>query len=107
MNLSAPAYFIFNVIIHDEVALKPYLENVEASYKAFGGKRIVMGAKCEALEGTPPAGQMVILAFSSLKQAHAWYDSPAYQAIIPFRLPAATTQTWLVEGVPPSPNFSE
>ena len=100
MNASAPAYFIFNVVIHDPVALKPYLEKVEASYKAFGGKRIVMGGECETLEGEPPQGRLVILAFSSLAQAHAWHDSPAYQAILPFRLQAASTQTWLVAGVP-------
>lgn len=100
MNTSVPAYFIFNVIVHDTETLKPYLENVEASYKAFGGKRIVMGGECCALEGEPPQGLMVILAFSTLEKAHAWHNSPAYQAILPFRLQAATTQTWLVEGVP-------
>ncbi|WP_241569036.1 hypothetical protein [Rosenbergiella collisarenosi] len=41
MNTPAPAFFIFNVIVHDTKTLKPYLENVEASYKAFGGKRMV------------------------------------------------------------------
>ncbi|MDR3431701.1 MAG: DUF1330 domain-containing protein [Rouxiella aceris] len=101
MNSSAPAYFIFNVVIHDEAALKPYLDNVEASYKAFGAKRIVMGGKCETLEGAAPQGLMVVLAFSSLEKAHAWHDSPAYQAILPCRLQATTTQTWLVEGIPP------
>lgn len=101
MNSSTPAYFIFNVIIHDEATLKPYLDNVEASYQAFGGKRIVMGGKCETVEGASPQGRMSILAFSSLQQAHAWHDSPAYQAILPLRLQATTTQAWLVEGVPP------
>ncbi|MDU1920109.1 DUF1330 domain-containing protein [Enterobacter sp.] len=101
MNPANPAYYIFNVNIHDAEALKPYLDNVEASYKAFGGKRIVMGGKCTTLEGEPPQGRMVILAFSSMEKAVAWHDSPAYQAILPVRLQAATTQTWLVEGVPP------
>lgn len=100
MDTSAPAYFIFNVIIHDLEALKPYLEKVEASYKAFGGERIVMGGECRTLEGEPPQGLIVILAFSRLEKAQAWYDSPDYQAILPYRLRAATTQTWLVEGSP-------
>ncbi|MBT0721052.1 hypothetical protein HGT70_07115 [Rosenbergiella collisarenosi] len=35
MNTPAPAFFIFNVIVHDTKTLKPYLENVEASLQGI------------------------------------------------------------------------
>ena len=34
---------------------------------------------------TPPAGATVILAFNSMDDLKAWWNSPAYQAIIPLR----------------------
>lgn len=101
MGNHSSAYFIFDVVIHDEAALKPYLDNVAASYKAFGGKRIVMGGECQTIEGNAPAGHLVILQFDNIEQAQAWHDSPAYQAILPFRLNATTTHAWLVEGIAP------
>ncbi len=46
MNTSAPAYFIFNVIVHDTETLKPYLENVEASQlQGIRGKKNCHGGR--------------------------------------------------------------
>ena len=36
--------------------------------------------------------------FDSPEQAQAWYDSPAYQAILPLRLRNATTRVLLAAG---------
>ncbi|MDR2261876.1 DUF1330 domain-containing protein [Enterobacter soli] len=101
MNVSEPAYFIFDVVIHDPAAMQPYREKVEASYKAFGGKRLVMGGQCDTVEGNGPQGMLVMLQFDSAEQAHAWHDSPAYQEIIHYRHAAASTNAWLVKGVMP------
>jgi uncharacterized protein (DUF1330 family) len=100
MKPSEPAYFIFDVVIHDAAAMQPYRENVEASYKAFGGKRLVMGGQCDTVEGNGQ-GMLVMLQFDSVGQAHAWHDSPAYQDIIHYRHAAASTNAWLVKGVIP------
>ena len=51
---------------------------------------------------TPPAGSFVILAFNSMDNVKAWWNSPAYQAIIPLREKTSTTRAYAVEGVPPS-----
>ena len=101
MKPSEPAYFIFDVVIHDAAAMQPYRENVETSYKAFGGKRLVMGGQCDTVEGNGPQGMLVMLQFDSVGQARAWHDSPAYQDIIHYRHAAASTNAWLVKGVIP------
>jgi Uncharacterized conserved protein len=99
MTIPHPAYFIFDVKIRDPQAMKPYQQKVEASFKAWGGKRLIMGGHAEAVEGEPPKGLLVMLQFDSVEQAHAWHDSAEYQEIIHYRHAAAETNAWLVEGV--------
>ncbi len=97
--MTKPAYFIIDVKIHNPEGMKPYAEKVAETYQAFGGKRIVYGAKAEALEGTVPEGQIVILQFDSIEKAKAWHDSPEYQAIIDYRLAASEGNAYLVQGI--------
>lgn len=96
-----PAFFVFDASIHDPEAMQPYHQQVEATYKAFGGKLLVLG-KGETVEGVPPLGTLVILQFDSLEDARAWHASAAYQAIIHYRHAGANTNAWLVEGMAPN-----
>lgn len=96
--MTQAAYFVFDVRIHDPEGMKPYLARVEETYKAFGGRRIVAGGALETHEGDAPIGRIVILQFPSMAEAHAWHDSPAYQAIVNHRLASAETRAYLVEG---------
>ena len=98
--MSNPAYFIIDVTITDAEGMKPYQEKVMETFSAFGGKRIVAGGKVDALEGNAPQGKIIIVAFDSIEQAHAWHESPQYQAIIGYRQAAAESHAYLVEGVP-------
>jgi len=59
--------------------------------------RVVYGA-VEALEGKAPDG-VVILEFPTMDEAKAWYNSPAYQEALPFRLKAGNYTTFFVEGL--------
>ena len=61
-----------------------YLQRIDATLEPFGGRFVVHGAKVEVLEGQWP-GDIVIIAFPDLAAAHAWYASPAYQAILALR----------------------
>ena len=97
--MSNPAYFVIDVKITDPEGMKPYQANVEQTYKPFGGERIVAGGMPEALEGDAPLGRIVVVRFPSLEQAHAWHDSPTYQAILGYRLAAAESHAYFVEGV--------
>lgn len=71
-------------------AIQPYSASVESTFRPFGGRFIVRGGGVELLEGMPPSGRLVIIAFDSVDQARAWYNSPAYEAI---KLNLATTLT--------------
>jgi uncharacterized protein (DUF1330 family) len=41
-----------------------------------------------------------MIAFDSMEQAQAWYDSPAYRAIRPIRHKSATSRVYIVERTP-------
>jgi uncharacterized protein (DUF1330 family) len=43
----------------------------------------------------------VVIGFPTLDDARAWYDSPAYQAILPLCTENSDGTAFLVEGVPP------
>ncbi len=57
------------------------------------------GVRPEVREGEWP-GHLVVIAFSGLDAARAWYDSPAYQEILPLRTRNADGVALLVDGVP-------
>ncbi|TOP86013.1 DUF1330 domain-containing protein [Vibrio parahaemolyticus] len=101
MNQEKPAYFIFDVKIHDPEGMKPYGENVEATYKRFGGRRIVFNNQVMTWDGASPQGHLIILKFDDIEQAKAWHNSPEYQEIIQYRHAFTNTNAWLVEGVFP------
>lgn len=99
MENQKPAFFIFDSKITNKEILTPYLEKVEASYKAFGGKLIVRGGELKVFEGAAPQGNIVILQFDNMEKAKAWYESDSYQAIISYRHAGAQANGWLVEGL--------
>jgi uncharacterized protein (DUF1330 family) len=67
----------------------------------FNHQYLVRSNKIQALEGEPPKGGVVVIAFDSAEKARAWYDSPAYAAIRPIRQSAAKSRIFIVEGLAP------
>jgi uncharacterized protein (DUF1330 family) len=65
---------------------------------AFGIEPLAVYGACETPEGDAPDG-VLVLKFPSLAQAKAWYDSPAYQAVIPLREQAARWRVVIVDGL--------
>jgi uncharacterized protein (DUF1330 family) len=61
-------------------------------------RNFVGGGKPQGLDGQLPEG-IVVIAFASAAQAHAWYDSPAYVAIRSIRQSAVKGRMFIVEGV--------
>ncbi len=84
--------------INDDVL--EYLERIQATLDPFGGRFVVHGPTVEILEGSWP-GTVVILEFPGLDEARGWYESPAYQAILPLRTEHIDGDTIIVEGVVP------
>jgi uncharacterized protein (DUF1330 family) len=54
--------------------------------------------KTRATDGIETDGA-VIIAFPTFAEAEAWYDSPAYQEALQYRLKGGEYQTFIVEGV--------
>ncbi|MGO4457188.1 DUF1330 domain-containing protein [Streptomyces sp. M-16] len=76
-----------------------YIEGIQATMDPFGGRFLVHGREVEVKEGPWP-GTVVVIAFPDIERARAWYDSPAYRAILPLRTTHIEGEVILVEGVP-------
>jgi uncharacterized protein (DUF1330 family) len=61
-----------------------YLQRIDATLEPFGGRFLVHGGKAEAVEGQW-SGDLIIIEFPDRAHAWRWYQSAAYQAILPLR----------------------
>ena len=96
---TAPGYVIAEVEVTDPDAMQKYGAKVPETLAPFNHHYVVLGHNIQALEGEPPKGGIVIIAFDSVEKAREWYDSPAYAAIRPIRQNAAKSRLFIVEGV--------
>jgi uncharacterized protein (DUF1330 family) len=96
-----PGYVIAEVEVSDPANMQKYGEKVPETLGPFNHHYVVRSNKIQALEGEPPKGGVVVIAFDSAEKARAWYDSPAYEAIRPIRQSAAKSRIFIVEGVAP------
>jgi uncharacterized protein (DUF1330 family) len=86
------------IVPHPEIL--EYMEKIQATLDPFSGRFIVHGGSIEVREGGWP-GVLVIIEFPGMAEARSWYDSPAYQRILPLRTDHILSDTILVEGVEP------
>ena len=94
-----PAYVIAEVEVTDPATLQKYGEKAPQIVASFDGHYVVRGGKTVALEGEPPKAYVVVIGFDSLEKARAWYDSPEYVAIRPFRQSSTKSRIFIAEGV--------
>jgi uncharacterized protein (DUF1330 family) len=76
-----------------------YLEQVESTVKAYGGKWLAQG-EGRVVEGAWP-GSVVLLEFPSMETAQRWYNSSEYQRILHLRTDNAISDLILIDGVQP------
>jgi len=94
------AYAYVELIVHDRAKMSEYIEKVPATVAAHDGKYLTRGGAVEALEGEiGPYPSKVIVEFSSMSAAKAWYHSAEYQALLPNRLDNADGNFLIIEGV--------
>lgn len=86
--------------MRDPDAYAAYTAGVPATVAAFGGRFIVRGGACEALEGEWQPARRVVIEFPSLEQARDWYASAAYREILPIRLANSEGRLAILEGHP-------
>ncbi|GGX24631.1 DUF1330 domain-containing protein [Streptomyces chryseus] len=83
---------------HEDIFV--YMERIQATLAPFGGQFLVHGTGVEALEGEWH-GNLVVIGFPDMAKARDWYDSEAYQEILPLRTRHVAGEVVLVEGVAP------
>jgi uncharacterized protein (DUF1330 family) len=94
-----PAYVVAEVAIHDADAFaRDYAPKVAGTLQPYGGQFLTSG-KLVAVEGNVPQ-RFVIIAFDSVEKARGWYDSSAYQQLVPIRQKTATSTLFIAEGRP-------
>lgn len=75
-----------------------YIEAIDATLEPFNGRFIIHGGEKEQLEGTF-SDDLIVLAFPDRRIARAWYNSAAYQAILPKRKRSSQGEVFLIDGV--------
>ena len=95
-----PAYVVTEIDVTDAAAFAEYAPKVQPSFAPFGGRYVVRGGKTQSLIGDAPK-RVVVLAFDSIEQVRAWYDSPQYEALKALRDKAGKARIFAVEGVAP------
>lgn len=92
-------YVVANVDVKDWSAYEAYRSRTADVIAQYGGRFLVRGGNVEVIEGDPGISRLVILEFPSVEDAHRFYESPEYQAILPDRLNNATSTLFVAEGV--------
>ena len=91
------AYVIGEIEVTDPAVYDDYRKQVLSTITKYGGRFLVRGSRCEALEGASPK-RMVLLEFPSYEQALKWYRSPEYAPLIKLRQKASRGELIVVEG---------
>jgi uncharacterized protein (DUF1330 family) len=97
---SKPAYaiaYLRDVDLAEDVV--DYLQRIDDTLAPYAGRFLVHGGDIVPVEGTWD-GALVVIAFPDLAAATGWYESPAYQEILPLRTSNSHSIAALVEGVP-------
>jgi uncharacterized protein (DUF1330 family) len=83
--------------LNDQV--REYLLRIDETLVPFGGRFLVHGSAPEVVDGELP-GSVVLIEFPDHERAMGWYESPAYQAILPFRVDNSEGGAAILPAVP-------
>jgi uncharacterized protein (DUF1330 family) len=95
-----PAYIIAEVQVTDADTWKQYVAALPGTLAPYKTRTLVRANPVALDNSVPPAGSLVIIAFNNMDDVKAFWNSPAYQAIIPLREKSAKTRVYAVEGMP-------
>ncbi|MBI5257792.1 MAG: DUF1330 domain-containing protein [Burkholderiales bacterium] len=93
-------YWIVRVDVHDTDHFKRYAAAAPEVVRAHGARFLVRAGRFENPEGSTRARHTVV-EFPSYQAALDCWHSPAYQAAIRLRQPAATLDMVIIEGCEP------
>ena len=97
MNILS-SYFVALIDIHDPVRYEQYLAGYDEVFKKYKGRVIVVEENPRILEGTWPAGRIVIIKFPNDDELRRWYDSEEYQNLAKHRKEASVASIAMITG---------
>lgn len=83
------AYVVGQVTVKDEDKWAEYRGKVPETFGPWGCEPMFRGKQFAALAGQCPHADLVVLRFPSTDALMGWFESAAYQALIPLRDAAA------------------
>lgn len=92
------AYVVGQVTVKDQAKWAEYRGKVPETFGAWGGEPMFRGKQFAALAGDCPHADVVVLRFPNAEALKGWFDSSAYQALIPLRDAAADVVLTAYEG---------
>jgi uncharacterized protein (DUF1330 family) len=78
------AFIVIEGVVRDKDALADYGSQATPLIKQFGGEFLAFGP-WEVIYGEPAYQNGMIIRFPDKDAALAWYNAPAYQALLPIR----------------------
>ena len=93
------ALFIFQENLRNHEQFDAYRKLVMATLAPFEGKFLARGGRSTVIEGDWPFERTVVIEFPSRDHADGWYNSKAYQDILPLRLGSMTCNAVIVDAV--------
>ncbi len=95
-----PAYLLAEVQVTDPNTWKQYIAALPGTLAPYKTRTLARANPVALDNSAPPAGSLVIIEFNNMEDVKAFWNSPAYQAIIPLREKSAKTRIYAVEGMP-------
>ncbi len=91
-------YAMVHIDVEDAEEYAKYAALAGPAVAKYGGEFLARGGDCVQMEGTGRA-RNVIIRFSDMETAQAFYNGPEYQEALAYGLPAAKREYTFVEGV--------
>ncbi len=92
------AYVIARINVTDPEDYKTYASQTIALAEKAGGRFLVKGGRQTMLEGNSP-DRHIIIEFPDHDSALNWYNSQAYQRILPIALSSSERDIVIVDGL--------
>src|SRR5262245_53673501 len=97
-----PVYVVAQGRVKNRDMLNEYVAKAVSTIQASGGRVLGFDESPEVVEGVVEHPRTVILEFPSHEAFREWYNSDAYQTILPLRLESTPGTLIVVNGLPSS-----
>lgn len=91
------AVIVTELRVLDQDAFETYRTHAAKAIAAYGGRYVAGGGEIQTLEGSWQPSSILVVEFSSIEQARAWYNSAEYAPALAVRNAALSRNLIIVE----------